>query len=182
VDVPRHRLSLEEFNALPEDNSARYELQEGVLVVTPRRAPEHLRAAFRIARQLDDQLPVDLEALIEAEVCLEPEFPPTVRIPDVVVTQTVKSGGTVRVEDVVVAIGVMSPGSRRTDTVTKPFEYAEAGIPHYWLVDLDPPVSLTAYRLAGELGYQEYPAVIGVFTTREPAEIRLELADLPNPR
>uniref|UniRef100_UPI000A61DBCC Uma2 family endonuclease n=1 Tax=Nocardia anaemiae TaxID=263910 RepID=UPI000A61DBCC len=36
---------------------------------------------------------------------------------------------------------------KRTDRVTKLFEYAEVGIEHYWLIDLDDPVSLTAYRL-----------------------------------
>ncbi|MET9263429.1 hypothetical protein [Amycolatopsis sp. NPDC004079] len=29
----------------------------------------------------------------------------------------------------------------------KLFEYADAGIEHYWIVDLDPPVSMIAYRL-----------------------------------
>ena len=32
-------------------------------------------------------------------------------------------------------------------------EYADAGIPHYWIVDLDEPVSLIACHLAGEFGY-----------------------------
>jgi Uma2 family endonuclease len=35
-------------------------------------------------------------------------------------------------------------GTRCTDTVTQPAEYADAGIPTYWIIDLDPPVTLTA--------------------------------------
>lgn len=52
-----------------------------------------------------------------------------------------------RAEGVLVAVEVISPGSSRTDRVVKFAEYAEAGIPSYWLVDVEPPVSLSTYRL-----------------------------------
>lgn len=39
--------------------------------------------------------------------------------------------------DVILAVEIVSPGSRRTDRVMKPYEYANAGIEHYWIVDLD---------------------------------------------
>lgn len=168
-------LSLDDWDALPEDNGAHVELQEGVLIVTPRPLRPHARAAFRIAKQLDNQLPDDLEAIIEFEVCVDADYPPTVRIPDVVVTR--KEGSQHRLEgpDVLVAIEVVSPGSRRTDTVTKRSEYAEAAIEHYWIVELGPPVTLTALRLAGEFGYQESRAVTGTFTTSAPVPLRLDL-------
>ncbi len=38
---PDHLLTLEEFFELPEDNSRRYELQEGVLIVSPRAQSLH---------------------------------------------------------------------------------------------------------------------------------------------
>ena len=69
----------------------------------------------------------------------------------------------------------MSPGSRRTDHVAKRADYADAGIPHYWIVDLDEPVSLIACHLAGELGYVDGGAATGVFTTTEPFPVRLDL-------
>ena len=77
--------------------------------------------------------------------------------------------------DVLVAIEVVSPGSRRPDTVTKRSEYAEAAIQHYWIVELGPPVTLTALRLAGEFGYQESPAVTRTFTTSVPVPLPLDL-------
>jgi hypothetical protein len=64
VHLPK-LLSIEDWDALPEDNGARIELQEGVLIVTPRPLRPNARATFRIAKQLDDQLPEDLEAIIE---------------------------------------------------------------------------------------------------------------------
>ena len=174
VHLPK-LLSIEDWDALPEDNSAHIELQEGVLIVTPRPLRPHARAAFRIAKQLDDQLPDDLEAIIEFEVCVDDAYPPTVRIPDVVITRKEGSERRLNGADVLVAIEVVSPGSRRTDTVTKRSEYAEAAIEHYWIVDLGPPVMFTALRLAGEFGYQQSPAVTGTFTTGAPVPLRLDL-------
>lgn len=177
VHLPR-LLSLEDWDALPEDNSARVELQEGVLIVTPRPLRPHARAVFRIAKQLDDQLPDDLEAIIEFEVCVDSAYPPTVRIPDVVITRKDGSERRLNGPDVLIAIEVVSPGSKRTDTVTKRSEYAEAGIEHYWIVDLGPPVTLTTLHLAGQFGYQESPAVSGTFTTTAPVPLRLDLDSL----
>jgi Uma2 family endonuclease len=82
-------------------------------------------------------------------------------------------------DQVLVAIEVISPGSRGTDTLVKPVEYADAGISHYWVIDLDEPLSLTAYRLAGAFGYQEAPAVTKRFTTSEPFPLDIDLTTLP---
>lgn len=46
-----------EFAALPEDNSVRYELQEGSLVVSPRPSQAHVYVTKMLCRQIDDQLP-----------------------------------------------------------------------------------------------------------------------------
>jgi Uma2 family endonuclease len=168
-------LSLEDWDALPEDDSAHVELQEGVLIVTPRPLRAHARAAFRIAKQLDDQLPDDFEAIIEFEVCVDAAYPPTVRVPDVVITKKDGSERRLNGPDVLVAIEVVSPGSKRTDTVTKRSEYAEAGVEHYWIVELGPPVTLTALHLAGDFGYQESPAATGTFAIGAPVPLCLDL-------
>ncbi len=174
-------LSIEDWEALPEDNGAHVELQEGVLIVTPRPLRSHARAVFRIAKQLDDQLPSDLEAIIDFEVCVDAAYPPTVRIPDVVITRKEGPERRLHGSDVLVAIELVSPGSRRTDTVTKRSEYAEAAIEHYWIVELGPPVILTALRRVGEFGYQESAAVAGIFTTSAPIPLRLDLDALGAP-
>ncbi|MBB3037955.1 Uma2 family endonuclease [Hoyosella altamirensis] len=175
-------LSLEEWDALPEDNSARIELQEGVLIVSPKPQRRHQRAAARIWKQLDSQLPLGFEALLDFEIVVEAEFPATVRVPDVVVTRSDGPDKRVAAAEVVIAIEIVSPGSRRTDTVTKRSEYAEAGIPHYRIVDLDEPATLTALHLAGDFGYQEAPAVSGSFTTAEPFALTLQLDGLADAR
>jgi Uma2 family endonuclease len=65
-----------------------------------------------------------------------------------------------------------------TDRVTKMYEYADADIPHYWLVDLDKPVSLTAYTLID--GNYEHVAgdIAGTVTIPNPVCITLALDTL----
>ncbi len=55
-----------------------------------------------------------------------------------------RDGGILRACDVLVVVEIVSAGSHRTDHVIKRGEYADAGIPPYWMVDLDCPVTSTA--------------------------------------
>jgi Uma2 family endonuclease len=103
------------------------------------------------------------------------------RRPDLVVVQRSArrrvrdTGGLIRAAEVVVVIEIVSPGSRRTDHVVKRSEYADAGIPHYWIVDLDRPVSLLDCHLAGDFGYQDAGGTAGNLVTSQPFPVRVEL-------
>lgn len=184
VPWPDHLLTLDEWDALPEDNSRHYELIEGTLSVTPRPAPLHQWAIARLSGQLNRQLPDDLVALQEVEVLVEAVHPATVRPPDIVVTSARHLSGSsprLRVTDVLLAVEVISPGSRRTDQVTKFAEYAEAGIEHYWLVDLDAPVTISAYRLVdGE--YEVVADTEQAFTLSEPVPLEVDPRQLTTRR
>ncbi|MEV5541609.1 hypothetical protein AB0L13_32670 [Saccharopolyspora shandongensis] len=57
-------------------------------------------------------------------------------------------------------------------------EYAHAAIRHYWIVDLDEPVSLLARRLAEPFGYQDLGEVAGEFVAEESFPVRLRLDEL----
>lgn len=71
---PDHLLTIEEWDALPEDTSRHFELVEGVLVVAPRPAPLHQRAAYRLAGILDTQVPGRLAALPDVDVVVDATF------------------------------------------------------------------------------------------------------------
>jgi Uma2 family endonuclease len=86
-----------------------------------------------------------------------------------------RDGDVLRASDVVVAVEILLPGSRRMDHVLKRAEYADAGIPHYWIIDLDEPVSLIACYLAGEFGHVDGGAVSGVFRTTDPFPVEVDL-------
>jgi Uma2 family endonuclease len=173
-------MSLDEWVALPEDNTYRYELQEGVLLVSPRAVRRHQLAAQRLSRQLDEQLPVDWESVLDLEVVVCAEHPPTVRVPDVVVTRVGGPGNRLAASDVLLAVEIISPGSRNVDLHLKPCEYVEAGIPHYWVVDLDPPApSITVFHLgAPGDGYVEAPATTGKLVTTMPFDLCIDIPTL----
>jgi Uma2 family endonuclease len=186
VGEPR-LLTVAEYLALGETEPGYDELVEGRVVVSPSPVPDHNHAAFRAAVQLEPQLPSELEVLLDLDVNLElapPDAPGFTRRPDLIVVRRSarervrREGGIIRAAEVVVVAELVSPGSRRTDHVAKRADYADAGIPHYWIVDLDEPVSLIACHLGGELGYIDAGAATGVFTTTEPFPVRLDLAAL----
>jgi len=181
--VPRQGrlLTLDEFVALPEDNSQRYELEEGILVVSPRPVPPHQRVGNRLTHKLNEQMPSEWEAFTELEVVVIDREPATVRVPDVVVISPDWVLAQVPAAKVLIAVEVISPGSRRKDTLVKPMEYAEAGIPHYWVIDLEPPATLTAYVLAGGR-YQEAQRVTDELTTLDPFPLQIDVSALITPR
>ncbi|WP_433555025.1 Uma2 family endonuclease [Pseudonocardia xinjiangensis] len=146
---PSHLLTLEEWEALPENEEFRFELAEGVLSVSPQPHSWHQHAANRFTHRSNDQLPRELIALAEVEVVLA-DRPLTIRVPDVIVTRTAlfdANPARYVAPDVLLAVEVLSDGTRRVDRVLKFSEYADAGIPQYWIVDLGEPTSLTAYVL-----------------------------------
>jgi Uma2 family endonuclease len=177
---PDHLLSLDEWAALPEDNAHHFELIEGELHVSPRPVFDHQRAQGKLFRQLDTQLPTDLVALLDAEIVIRPGWPATVRAPDlIVVPSAIADTNPARcpAEDVLLAIEVISPGSRERDRVHKPFEYGRAGIPNYWIVDLDGPVTMTAYELVGA-DYKIVGKSSGTIALTEPAPVTVDVAGL----
>jgi Uma2 family endonuclease len=170
-------MTLEEFVALPEDDSARYELQEGALVVAPRPRPLHQDAMFRLGMQVHRFLPSDLTMLLDVDVVVQAADPATVRAPDVVVTRARSHQDLLIAADVVLAVEIISRTSRNVDLHLKPFEYAEAGIPHYWVVDLDPPVaSIIVFGLgAPGDGYVESQTATSELIVQEPFEMRIDI-------
>jgi Uma2 family endonuclease len=81
---------------------------------------------------------------------------------------------------VLLAVEIISPGSRNVDTHLRSVEYAEAGIPHYWLVDLDPPApTITVFGLgAPGDGYLESQTVSGELVVRQPFALRVDIEAL----
>jgi Uma2 family endonuclease len=188
LPVLRHALTVADYVALGEDDDQhRYELQEGQLVMTPSPIPDHNLAGDELYFQLRGQLPAQLCAITDVDLDLQlvpTDQPGTVRRPDLVVVERVAldrvrhEGGVLRASEAVLVIEILSPSSLRTDRIVKRGEYEDAGIPHYWIIDLDDPPSLVACHLAPGFGYQEAPAVTGTFVADEPFPVRVDLDQL----
>lgn len=186
-EPPGRLLSVDAYTALGEDDRYRSELQEGNLVMSPSPAPDHMIVMGKLFMQLDEELPSGLQVIPDVDVDLElaPRGKPGfVRRPDLVVVRRSaldrvrRDGGILRACELLVVVEIVSPGSDRTDHVIKRGEYADAGIPHYWIVDLDGPVTLIDCHLAGEFGYQDPGPVTGRFVTTEPFPVSLRLDGL----
>ena len=146
--VPLRPLTAAEYAALPEDSDHDYELQDGHVVMSAKPIPRHQRclvvqlirsappAAPRVTSSCCPMLIIDLELV-------PPDQPGTVRVPDLVIVtreayERVRPGG--RAASRRRMSCSPSRSTRQAPTaptqVIKHAEYADAGIGHYWMVDL----------------------------------------------
>jgi Uma2 family endonuclease len=176
---PSHLLTIEEWGALPEDGSRRFELAEGVLQMSPRPVVAHQVAVTKLAAQLNEAFgSLGWFAVIEVDVAVVESFPPTVRAPDIAVASTdvLRPGPKMlRATEVRLAVEFVSPGSRRVDRVMKLAEYAEAGIPSYWIVDIDGQPTLDAFTLVDGSYKPSIQAGTGTLDLVEPVPLSLDL-------
>lgn len=177
-------LTVAEYLELGETPSGYSELTEGRVLMVPSATFDHNYGADELRDQIKGQLPPHLLCVRDLDVDLglaPPDQPGYCRRPDVLVVKRSardrirREGGILRAVDVLVAVEIISLGSRRTDTVVKRAEYADAGIPHYWILDLTEPVSLLALHLAGALGYGVTGEYAGRIVISEPFPFTINL-------
>lgn len=177
-------LTVAEYLEIGEIELGYSELVDGRLQMSPSPVADHTNAAFELGVQLRSQLPPGLQTLPDMDIDLQlapADAPGTVRRPDLIVVprearlRVRREGGIICASEVLVVVEFLSPSSLRTDHVHKRADYADAGISHYWIVDVTEPVSLLACHLAGEFGYADGGAVTGRFATREPFPIEIDL-------
>lgn len=167
-------MSLAEFSALPEDNSQLYELREGVFQTFPKAGAFHQLVLSRTSAALDLVAPAEWTAVLAPEVVVDGTFPATVRVPDVIVMsleRILAAPAHIYADDVLLAVEVVPPVD---DLGAKHAEYAEAGIPHYWILDIAAQPKLTAYRLVDGVYEQDFNGT-GVFMTEQPFDLRIDL-------
>jgi Uma2 family endonuclease len=123
----------------PTDGS-RLELILGYLHVTPPPTGQHQRAAFVLARVIEDALQeggrTDLHVVLGVGVEISTPWR-TALIPDVVVLNTKPVGVRFLPENLVLAVEVWSPSDTRTERDTKAAAYASANVPYFWVANQD---------------------------------------------
>lgn len=137
------RWTEDEVRRLIDDAPAptpRYELVDGELLVTPAPSRLHQRVVFELAKILS--VFVDAHGLGELaispnDVRLAPEL---VVQPDIFVVPS-DAGRRPRTDipttRLLLAVEILSPGSARFDRVVKRRAFQAAGVPEYWIVDVD---------------------------------------------
>ncbi|MFI1830145.1 Uma2 family endonuclease [Streptomyces sp. NPDC020412] len=157
------------------------QLLDGQLVFPVPQSVFHSVALFLLESRLHLSVPAELRVRRQMVVVLGPYDAPE---PDaVVIKATARSGPNqdrYRAADVVLAIEVVSPESESRDRDTKPRKYAAAGIPHFWLVEMDPrskqPVVHTFARDERTGAYVAAGTFRDRLKTAEPFEVDIDLS------
>ncbi len=167
----------DELGDLPDDER-RYEVVDGLLVVSPPPTFWHQVVSAALLRQLSAQAPPGWRVLFELGLPMGSDG----RVPDLsVVSARAPTGAGAPLpgpEHVGLVVEVVSPSSRKTDRFAKPGEYAEAGIPLFWRVETEPGLLIVAYGLRGG-AYEQVGTVDGAGVAPAPWEpVQLDLGNL----
>jgi len=134
VSIPR--CTVADLERFPDDGN-RYELLDGIVLVTPSPALPHQIVATRIAGEFLHALKAGPEALVAAPGVVR--LPPKTELrPDVLVSRKPGPGSTWDdVKEHWLAVEVLSPSSRLYDRNYKRDAYLQLGVAEVWLVDLE---------------------------------------------
>ena len=172
--------------ALDDDGThTRHELIDGQLIVSPAPGYPHQRASRRLATLLDHAATA-AAASVEVFEAVNVTTPSGLVIPDIAIVRADaahNAESSLPASAITAVIEIVSPNTRRIDRLVKPSIYAEAGIPTYWRLDLQPAPTLTIHTLyAGH--YTELPTETdpGVYRVPVPFPITATLADLTTPQ
>jgi Uma2 family endonuclease len=165
-----------ELDLMPDDGR-RYELLDGVLIVSPRPRTTHQEAAAELLVVLRAACPPELRVFAEPAVQVSPvtEFDP-----DIVVVRQDQLGLAKVTEPPLLIVEVRSPNTALIDLNRKKAAYAKFGVRSYWIVDPDRDrPELTVFKL-GKARYRQAGRVSGTtpFPAKEPFEVEIVPARL----
>ena len=176
VGLPRGRsLTRDDLDHMPDDGH-RYELLDGILVVSPAPRRLHQRALMNLLLKLHPVCPADLEVLMAPfDVVLAKD---TVIQPDLLIAPREPFVDRELPGPPVLAVEVLSPSTRSIDLLLKKERLQRAGCAHYWVVDPDEP-SITAWALR-DGQYQQVGRAVGdeALVLVEPIEVSLVTSTL----
>jgi Uma2 family endonuclease len=157
--IPHGRpFTVDDLEAMPDDGN-RYELIDGMLLVSPAPGWPHQEMGLEFAVVLRGLCPPDLRVLV-APFAVQTAFDSEVQ-PDVIVTRY----GELTEENLPVgpllAVEVLSRSTRLVDLNLKKAHYERIGVASYWILDPTEPGALTVFELDDQGRYQEVAHVEG---------------------
>jgi Uma2 family endonuclease len=169
-------LTRADLESLPTDDGHRYELIDGVLLVSPGPRHGHQTVLGNLHLLMRQSCPVHLQVLFAPfAVALSED---TEVQPDLLVAPRSQFTDRELPGAPLLAVEVLSPSTRRVDLLLKRDRFQSAGVPSYWLVDPDEP-AVTVLELRDGV-YEQVAHVTGdeVCEVLLPFPVRLVPSDL----
>jgi Uma2 family endonuclease len=163
--LPHREWTVDDLADLPDDG-LRYELFDGVLVVSPSPFKPHQRAVRGLYALLRDACPPELEVFF-APLDFQPNRVRSFQ-PDVLVVRRDDGSDTKVFQAPVLAVEVLSKTGRSIDLIFKRAMYASSGVAHYWVFDPTPgadKAEFTAMELVDGV-YRDVAHAVGEETVR----------------
>jgi Uma2 family endonuclease len=176
--IPHGRpFTVDDLEGFPDDGN-RYELIDGMLLVTPAPGWPHQEMGAELFFQLRLHHPADLRVL-PAPLAVRTAFDSEVQ-PDVIVTRYVDLTPKNLPVAPLLAVEVLSRSTRLKDLNLKKAHYERIGVASYWILDPEEPGSLTAFELDEEGRFQQVARVEGdeEFATARPFPVTVVPARL----
>jgi Uma2 family endonuclease len=168
--------TVDDLEAMPDDGN-RYELIDGMLIVSPAPGLKHQTVVVEICVALRAACPRDMHTLV-APFGVRPSETTELQ-PDVLVGRKADFTDKYLPVAPVLAVEVFSPSSVINDLNNKKAAYQRLGVPSYWVIDPVEP-ALTAFELDEAGVYQLVAKVEGsdAFETQQPFPVRIVPAEL----
>ena len=169
-------LTVEDMEDMPDDEF-RYELDDGMLVVSPAPSLPHQIAVTRLAVALNAACPPGLLVVTGPGVNIN-KFQH--RVPDLVVMRTESITPMFMTDPPVLAVEVASPRTRVYDRGRKRDVYEGFGIPSYWIIDVGQELPILTVLELRRGKYTETARVTGdeAFHAVRPFPVTIVPADL----
>ena len=168
-------LTVRDLAGMPDDGR-RYELIDGMLVVSPAPGTRHQQIVVKLLGCLDAVCPDDLVVLAAPYAVRSGEY--LELQPDVLVGKFADFTEQDLPKPPVLVVEVLSPSTALNDLNTKKAAYERLGVPDYWVID-PAQVRLTVFEL-GDGSYVETVSVTGgeAYNATRPFPVRVVPADL----
>ena len=163
-----------ELDRMPGDGH-RYDLVDGVLVVSPRPTTVHQAVAGRLYRVLSAVCPEDYLVVPEPAVQLDPI---TELAPGLVVVHLDDVGDAKFTAPPLLVVEVRSPSTALIDLGRKKAAYAKFGVPSYWVVNPEPARPEISVFELGDDGYVLEAKSTHPLTVSRPFAVTVTPADL----
>ena len=157
--IPHGRpFTVDDLEGFPDDGN-RYELIDGMLLVSPAPGWAHQEMSFAFGVELRAICPPDMRVLL-APFAVQTAFDSEVQ-PDVIVTLYTDLTPKNLPVAPLLAVEVLSRSTRLVDLNLKKAHYEWIGVASYWILDPTEPGSLTVFELDDGGRYQEVAHIVG---------------------